>query len=93
MEVVEEEDNEKPPSNQSSVRPGAGQWGESPVESNVRELKTEDTAYRLCSSHTAIAEHSDPAIVPREGAIFSMLVDEDERPLGAHRNQGSSSRS
>lgn len=26
----------------------------------------------------------------REGAIFSMLVDEDERPLGAHRNQVSS---
>lgn len=30
------------------------------------------------------------ALTQREGAIFSMLVDEDERPLGAHRNQGSS---
>lgn len=30
------------------------------------------------------------ALTQREGAIFSMLVDEDERPLGAHRNQVSS---
>lgn len=30
------------------------------------------------------------ALTQREGAIFSMLVDEDERPLGAHRNPVSS---
>lgn len=30
------------------------------------------------------------ALTQREGAIFSMLVHEDERPLGAHRNQVSS---
>lgn len=35
-------------------------------------------------------QRSGCALTQREGAIFSMLVHEDERPLGAHRNQVSS---